>query len=405
MVSLQGKLLDRSLRPLRGGNPSSDAPGGNVLTLQSSNYLFSVEAPANAGFDELGALPVGSTLEVSGLCLLQVSEEGKVEGVRILLPDVASVHVLLRPGWWTPERLLMGLGILLMVSGVGAIWTLMILRKNSALKSSIAEKIKAQQELQKAHDLLETRVQERTRELKFEMGARKEAEVRINAIVAERTRLAQELHDTLLQGFTGIGLKLDALTNKLPPTLVSEKEQLGKILTQSDEYLIEARRAVWELRSPSLEKSWEFSKALMKVSERALHGSGVRSHFKTNGDACPLAPVVEDNFLRICEEAVRNAVKHARATKVEVHLDYSSDEVRLRIRDDGCGFKPHGPDASKAGHFGLVGIRERAKSIAGNLSLKSQPGQGTEILVSVSLAAVPAGDEEVSDLQPCVEVR
>src|SRR2546426_10120393 len=92
-----------------------------------------------------------------------------------------------------------------------------------------------------------------------------------------------------------------------------------------------------------------------------------RSHFKTNGDACPLAPVVEDNFLRICEEAVRNAVKHARATKVDVHLDYSSDEVRLRIRDDGCGFNPHGPDASKAGHFGLVGIRERAKSIAGNL--------------------------------------
>ena len=98
-------------------------------------------------------------------------------------------------------------------------------------------------------------------------------------------------------------------------------------------------------------------------------------------------------------------MKHARATKVEVHLDYSSDEVRLRIRDDGCGFNPHGPDASKAAHFGLVGIRERVKSIAGNLSLKSHPGQGTEILVSVSLAAVPTGNEEVSDLPPCVEVR
>ena len=405
MVSLQGKLLDHSLRPLRGGNPSSDAPGRNVLTLQSSNWLFSVEAPANARFDELGSLPVGSTLEVSGLCLLQISEEGKVEGVRILLPDVASVHVLQRPGWWTPERLLMGLGILLVVSGVGAIWTLMILRKNSALKSSIAEKIRAQNELQKAHDQLESRVEERTRELISETSARKEAEVRVNAILDERTRIAQELHDTLLQGFTGIGLKLDAVMNSLPLSLADTKEQLQRILEQSDEYLVEARRAVWELRSPSLEKSGELSKALMKVSERALHGSGMRSHFKTNGDACPLAPVVEDNFLRICEEAVRNAVKHARATKVEVHLDYSSDEVRLRIRDDGCGFNPHGPDASKAGHFGLVGIRERAKSIAGNLSLKSHPGQGTEILVSVSLAAVPAGDEEVSDLKPCVEVR
>src|SRR6185369_4680356 len=177
-------------------------------------------------------------------------------------------------------------------------------------------------------------------------------------------------------------------------------EQLQRILEQSDEYLVEARRAVWELRSPSLEKSRDFSKALRKVSERAIHGSGMRSHFKTNGDTCPLAPVVEDNFLRICEEAVRNAVKHARGTKVEVHLDYSSDEVRLRIRDDGCGFDPHGPEASKAGHFGLVGIRERAKSISGNLSLKSHPGQGTEIFVSVSLGASPAGDEEVSNLPP-----
>jgi len=405
LVVLQGKLLDRAVRPLRRGNSSSDAPGELALTLQNSNYVFSVEAPSGGQFAWLTSIPIGSTLEVSGLCLLQVGEDGKVEGVRILLPNAASIGILKRPAWWTPERLLMGLGILLVVSGVGAIWTLMILRKNSALKSSIAEKTKARNELQKAHDQLESRVEERTRELISETSARKEAEVRVNAILDERTRIAQELHDTLLQGFTGIGLKLDAVMNSLPLSLADTKEQLQRILEQSDEYLVEARRAVWELRSPSLEKSGELSKALMKVSERALHGSGMRSHFKTNGDACPLAPVVEDNFLRICEEAVRNAVKHARATKVEVHLDYSSDEVRLRIRDDGCGFNPHGPDASKAGHFGLVGIRERAKSITGNLSLKSHPGQGTEILVTVSLAAVPAGDQEVSDLPPCVEVR
>ncbi len=424
MISLKGRLLDRSLRPLRVDNSTSNAPVENILTLQCSNYLVSVAAPATKTFAGLADIPVGSTLEVSGLCLLQstgvkgtpnTGQGVNLEAVQILLPEMASIRILQRPSWWTAQRLLTGLGILIGMSMIGAAWALMILRKNSELKSSIAEKIKAQDELQKGHDLLESRVEERTRELKFEMGARKEVEVRFEATVAERTRIAQELHDTLLQGFTGIGLKLDVVMNSLPRSLADTKEQLQRILEQSDEYLVEARRAVWELRSPSLEKSGELSKALMKVSERALHGSGLRSHFKTNGDACPLAPVVEDNFLRICEEAVRNAVKHARATKVDVHLDYSSDEVRLRIRDDGCGFNPHGPDASKAGHygpdaskaghFGLVGIRERAKSIAGNLSLKSHPGQGTEILVSVSLAAVPAGDEEVSDLKPCVEVR
>jgi signal transduction histidine kinase len=387
MVSLQGKLLERSLRPLRGGNPSSDAPGANVLTLQSSNWLFSVEAPANAHFDELGSLPVGSTLEVSGLCLLQVSEEGKVEGVRILLPNVANVHILQRPGWWTPERLLIGLGILLVVLGAGAIWTLMILRKNSALRSSIAEKVQAQQELQQAHDLLEKRVQERTRELKFEMGARKEAEVQFNAIVAERTRIAQELHDTLLQGFTGIGLKLDALGNRLPPTLVSEKEQFEKILEQSDEYLIEARRAVWELRSPVLEKLGDFAKALPKVSERALQGTDIQLCFTTVGDVRKMTPVAEDYLLRICEEAVTNAVKHARPAQVQVHLEYASQELQLRIRDDGCGFDPSELDAVKSGHFGLIGIRERVKSLAGKISLRSQPGCGTEIRVTVPLAS------------------
>src|SRR5258708_34409621 len=139
----------------------------------------------------------------------------------------------------------------------------MILRKNSALRSSIAEKVQAQQELQQAHDLLEKRVQERTRELKFEMGARKEAEVQFNAIVAERTRIAQELHDTLLQGFTGIGLKLYALSNNLPPSLDTTRTQLQKLLERSDEYLVEARRAVWELRSPSFEEHGDFASALI----------------------------------------------------------------------------------------------------------------------------------------------
>jgi signal transduction histidine kinase len=222
--------------------------------------------------------------------------------------------------------------------------------------------------------------------LKFEIGARREAEVRFDAIVAERTRMAQELHDTLLQGFTGIGLKLDALSKKLPPTLVSEKEQLEKILEQSDEYLVEARRAVWELRSSVLEKLGDFSMALSKVSERALQGTGIKFHFKTSGDARKMSAAAEDHLLRICEEAVINAVKHARPVQVEVHLEYSSHELQLRIRDDGCGFNLNGL-AIKNGHFGLVGIRERVKSLAGNISLKSQPGSGAEISVTIPLPA------------------
>ncbi len=208
MITLEGTLLDRSLRPLRVASPGSNAPVENILTLQCSNYLVSVTAPASKKFAGLAGIPIGSTLEVSGLCLLQVKgtpntvQRVNLEAVQILLPDMASIRILQRPSWWTAQRLLTGLGILLAISIVGALWILMILRKNSELKSSIAEKIKAQDELQKAHYQLESRVEERTKELKFQMGARKEAEVRFDAIVAERTRIAQELHDTLLQGLT-----------------------------------------------------------------------------------------------------------------------------------------------------------------------------------------------------------
>jgi hypothetical protein len=238
LISMRGKLLERWLRPLGTTRSSDGKAGEHILMLQLSNYLFSVAAPATPQFAALTSIPIGSTLEVSGICLLQANQAGAVDAVQLLLPDTASVRILGRPSWWTPQRLLIGLGAVLGVSLVGAIWTLMILRKNSALKSSIAEKIKAQDELQAAHDLLESRVQERTRELKFEMNAREEAEVRIKAIAAERTRIAQELHDTLLQGFTSVGLKMDTLISGLPPSLAPTKQQFEKILNQSDEYLI-----------------------------------------------------------------------------------------------------------------------------------------------------------------------
>jgi signal transduction histidine kinase len=384
LISLQGKLLDRSLRSPISANSSTNTDEENVLTLKSDRDFFTVEAPATGPFAGLADIPIGSTLEVSGVCLLQADKDGEIETVQIVPIHAADIRILQQPGWWTPQRLLVALGILLIVSLVGIAWTLMIHRKNAVLKLSITETIKAQEELQKAHDELETRVEERTREWKFETGARKEAEIQYKAILSERTRLAQELHDTLLQGFTGVGLKLDAVTSNLPPSLAATKEQIQKILKQSDEYLSEARRAVWQLRSPSLQAPEDFSEALKKVSERALQGTRISLRFTTCGTESKLEPGIEDDFLRICEEAVTNAVRHANPTEVEVMLEYTANELRLRVRDNGRGFDPNGSDSAKDGHFGLIGIRERTKRLAGNLSLNSQPGQGTEILVIVS---------------------
>jgi signal transduction histidine kinase len=103
-----------------------------------------------------------------------------------------------------------------------------------------------------------------------------------------------------------------------------------------------------------------------------------------------LAPEIEDNFLRICQEAVANAVKHANPTEVEVTLDYGAGELQLRIRDNGRGFDLDGGDMTKAGHFGLVGIRERTLRLGGKLALESQRGKGTEILVTICPTPEPS---------------
>jgi len=200
--------------------------------------------------------------------------------------------------------------------------------------------------------------------------------------IKERKRIAQELHDTLLQGFTGLGLKLDALANSLPPSFEIVKKQIQKLLDQSDQYLTEARRSIWELRSATLESHEDFSKALGEAGARVLAGTGVELSFSVAGTARQLDKRVENNLLRICEEAAANAVKHAQPTRIEVILEFKPREVVLLIRDNGSGFDPKKLVQAKDGHFGLVGMKERAESMSGKLVLNSQPGKGTELVVT-----------------------
>lgn len=199
----------------------------------------------------------------------------------------------------------------------------------------------------------------------------------------ERKRIAQELHDTLLQGFTGIALKLDALTTSLPPALSKTKQQLQQALEQMDHYLGETRRSIWNLRSPTLQSTEDLSGALLEASTRALAGTTITLRFSVQGAPRKIGNVLEHHLLRICEEALANVVKHAHPTRVEVVLDFGFTEVQLDIWDDGCGFEPASWEVSKGGHFGLLGIKERVASLFGMLSVDSAPGRGTKLLVTI----------------------
>ena len=205
----------------------------------------------------------------------------------------------------------------------------------------------------------------------------------------ERKRIAQELHDTLLQGFTGIALKLDALGASLPPGLSKPKQQLLQALSEMDHYLAETRQAIWNLRSPAIQGAQSLSNVLRAASERVLAGTATTLSFSVQGAVRRIGDIPEHHLMRICEEGLANVVKHAQATSVEVVLDFTPQEVQLQIRDNGCGFEPKSWHISKSGHFGLLGMEERVATLFGVLSIDSAPGRGTRLLVTIPTEDAP----------------
>jgi signal transduction histidine kinase/ligand-binding sensor domain-containing protein len=203
---------------------------------------------------------------------------------------------------------------------------------------------------------------------------------RFALIIAERTRLAREIHDTLAQGFFGISSQLEALSLRLDDPVALRRE-LNLARRMARHSLAEARRSVTDLRNAALE-DLTLSDALASSARQWTEGSPVEVKLRL-GKTMGLRPDVEQNLLRIAQEAVANAMKHARPSSIGIDLDLESENLKLRVRDDGCGF-----DASRSlndaeGHFGLIGMQERARMIGGMFQVSSNPGQGTTIEVTV----------------------
>ncbi|HEU4390216.1 MAG TPA: histidine kinase, partial [Blastocatellia bacterium] len=213
-----------------------------------------------------------------------------------------------------------------------------------------------------------------------------ELKARYSAVLAERNRIAREIHDTLAQNLAGVALQLDAVTMQLtdvPPELRARVDQACHLTRYS---LAEARRAVADLRSDDLERR-ELPAALPEIADKLTASSTVQARVQVIGPTRRLHPVTEKNLLRIFQEAVANAVKHAAASTIDIELRYETDCLALRIRDDGSGFDTEKTVPLGVGHYGLTGMRERAERIGGRMILKSSPGEGTELLVEVPFTA------------------
>jgi signal transduction histidine kinase len=382
-ISLKGKLLDRVMRRDRqpaSGNVRTQA----VLMIQGDNSMFTAEAETPAGIATLSSIPLGSTIEVSGVCLTESEEDGTIKSFQLFLPTAKSVQILAKPSWLTPQRLLVGLAILLVILIVAVSWTVMVSRKNSTLKTLIHEKEAARLELQQAHDQLDEKVKERTAQLKFQITARNESELQSKATLAERTRLAQELHDTLAQTLTGVALQLDTtakLFNKEPDSANQHLDLARNMIAQSQ---TEVRRTVWNLRCRALEE-FDLPGALTTSGKQITDGSNVSFELKAKGRVRPLPEILEENLLRIAQEALTNAVKHSGATLAEIELDYGPQNIVLLVKDNGKGFAVDNCVGPRDGYFGLLGISERTKRLQGEVSFSSAPDKGTTVRVQIPI--------------------
>ena len=203
-------------------------------------------------------------------------------------------------------------------------------------------------------------------------------------ILEERTRMARDIHDTLAQGFTGVIIQLDtaveALMDEEPEAAV---EHIGRARELARESLTEARRSVHALRPQALEEA-SFPDALKAIITNTTAGTSLQSDFQLKGEPRKLQSSVEENLLHIGQEALANALKHARATKFQARLSFDSEVVRLELCDNGQGFVV---GCVNGRGIGLIGMKERAQQIGATLAVTSKPGKGTTI---VAVSAYPA---------------
>jgi len=384
-VSLTGKLIERTAKR---GSRSKNSPASitTVLVLQGTNFTFSAEADEAPGDPRLGSIPIGSVMEVNGICLTEIDSDGKLKSFQILMRSSDDVSIIKKTSWLTPQRLLVGFAIVCGVLIAIASWSVMVSRKNSMLNFLIREREKTQGQLQQAHDQLEERVRERTAQLKLQISARKEAELQFKAVLAERTRLAQELHDTVEQTLTGLALQLGIavkLHAQNPEEELNHLELARKFLLRSQ---AEVRQSVWDLRK-LVQEQFDLPSALLENARRVANYSSIQVTLETRGAVRVLPEVVEETFLRISHEAFTNVIKHARATAVNIQLEFEPQRVVLRIQDNGQGCVPETAAGPEEGHFGLLGIAERVKRVGGHFNLVSAPEKGTTVQVEIPLGA------------------
>jgi len=202
---------------------------------------------------------------------------------------------------------------------------------------------------------------------------------RFAGILEERTRLAREIHDTLLQGVTGIELQLRAVCPHVRTSPERAAEVLDGIIELAEKTSRDARQAVWDMRPAAIGGGGGLAPAVETAARRLTAGTLITIRLSVSGRERRLPAAHETAVLRIAQEAVANAVRHARARTIRLRLAYGTRRLRVAVIDDGRGFTVEEDFRSYAGHWGLLGMQERAAGLGGALVVRSAPGRGTKV--------------------------
>ncbi len=346
-VVLRGRIsrVDRSSRRLP-----------LTVWIEADDVVFSAFLPPGRppGETQAAKWQTGAEVKLTGTCELIFS--GRPDPRGLYEPDGFHVWlaspddlVVTRPApWWTPRRLTIALsatGLAALISiGLVAILRRQVIRQVGII----------------SHEL------------------------EANAVVSERERMARDLHDTLEQQLTGVAMQLESLAkspNSQTPGFTNRLTLASRMLQHSRQ---EARRSVWDLRNRVLENHG-FAAALESLAASAAIDGGPNVVTRISGVRAHLPTSITYQLLRIAQESLANAFKHARAANILITLDMDARQYRLVISDDGAGFDVNLKHPSGAPHFGLIGMRERASKIGADLVIVSQPGHGTTVTVTLPI--------------------